>query len=278
MTSKGIPRRIIQTGKNANLPLKERAAVTNLRLLNPTFEYMFFDDMQVEDFIDQRFPQYRPVFDSFRFKIQKFDFFRYLAIYHYGGFYFDLDVFLASDLAELTVHGAVFPFEGLTLNGYLRKNLQMDWQIGNYAFGARERHPFLHAVIEHCVRAQKDDVWLAPMMKGVPPLSRAEFFILNTTGPGLLSRTLAERPELAADMKVLFPKDVCDARYWNRFGDYGVHLMDGSWRMGGGFLRRRIAQRWEVWAMRRLMEQSRALGPTRELARRGGGSAEHVTQ
>lgn len=58
-----IPKRIIQTDKSADLPLLSKAAIVNLRLLNPDFEYLFFDDAQVEEFIDAEFPQYRPVFD-----------------------------------------------------------------------------------------------------------------------------------------------------------------------------------------------------------------------
>ena len=58
-----IPRRIIQTDKSKDLPLLAKAATTNLRLLNPDFEYLFFDDAQVEEFIDAEFPQYRPVFE-----------------------------------------------------------------------------------------------------------------------------------------------------------------------------------------------------------------------
>jgi hypothetical protein len=267
-----IPKRILQTGKSRDLPLKERAAVCNLKLLNPDFEYLFFDDQQVEEFIDRHFPQYRSVFDSFPFRIQRYDFFRYLAVYHYGGFYFDLDVFLAADLAAFLGAACVFPCEGLTFSRYLRDRYQMDWQIGNYAFGAAEGHPFLRAVIENCVRAQKDQAWVKPMMKGVPFLSRSEFLVLNTTGPGLLSRTLAENPALAANMAVLFPDDVCDVRLWNRFGDVGVHLMDGSWRGKTGFLRRRIAQRLEVWKMQKLLSASRKLGGTRHFAGTAPGS------
>jgi inositol phosphorylceramide mannosyltransferase catalytic subunit len=268
-TSDAIPRRIIQTGKTAALPIKERAAVANLRLLNPDFEYLFFDDTQVKAFIDNQFPQHRDVFDAFRFKIQKFDFFRYLAVYHHGGFYFDLDVFLAQGVSSLLSNRAVFPFEGINLNCYLRDRFHMDWHIGNYGFGARAGDPFLGAVIENCVRAQRDDAWVKPMMRGVPPLSRDEFYVLYTTGPGLLSRTLAERPDLAAEVHVLFPADVREPSQWNHFGDFGVHLMDGSWRAKGSYLRRRIAQRWEVFQLQGLMKQSRALGPERQLPSRG---------
>lgn len=108
--------------------------MTSVRLLNPDFEYKFFDDQQVKQFVLEKFPQYHSVFESFRFPIQRYDLFRYLAIYHHGGFYFDVDVMLASGLSGLLQHGCVFPFEGLTLSGFLRER-GMDWEIGNYGFG-----------------------------------------------------------------------------------------------------------------------------------------------
>lgn len=264
-----IPRRIIQTGKSAALPLKERASACNLKLLNPDYEYLFFDDLEVEKFFDRHFPEYRRTVARFPHRIQRYDFFRYLAIYHHGGFYFDLDVFLAEALDALLPSSCLFPFEGLTFSRYLRRR-GLDWQIGNYAFGAAPGHPFLRATIENCVRSMEEPEWVAPMMEGVPRMSRSEFFILNTTGPGLLSRTLAENAGLTEQMAVLFPGDVCDVANWNRFGDYGVHLMDGSWRIEQGFLRRRIAQRCEVRMMRKLIEESRRLGPTRSLRFRTG--------
>lgn len=259
-----IPKRIIQTGKDISQPLLNRAMIANIKLLNPEYDYLFFDNSGVESFIDRDFPQYRTVFDSFRFPIQRYDFFRYLAIYRYGGFYFDLDVLLASDLSGLLDFGCVFPFEGLTLSRFLREQHGMDWEIGNFAFGAAPEHPFLKAVIENCVTAQRDSGWVKPMMRGSPGFLRAEYIILNTTGPGLVSRTLAENSELARTVTVLFPDNVCDAENWNRFGDLGIHLMDGSWRLKSGFLRRRLAQYWEVWKLRGLLKQSLKLGKTRQ--------------
>src|SRR5262245_21287882 len=106
-----IPRRIIQTQKSKDVPLLAKAGIANLSLLNPDFEYLFFDDAQVEEFIDAQFPQYRPIFDSFAVRIQRYDFFRYLAVYRFGGFYFDTDVLLASGREDLLEFGCVFPFE-----------------------------------------------------------------------------------------------------------------------------------------------------------------------
>jgi len=262
MAIQPIPRRIIQTAKSRNLSLKHRAMMANLKLLHPDYEHCFFDNADVDAFIDREFPKYRAVFDGFRFPIQRYDFFRYLAVYRLGGFYFDLDVLLASDLAPLLPTGCVFPFEGLTLSHLLR-SYGVDWEIGNYAFGAAAHHPFLEAVVENCVRAQREPAWVKPMMRGVPPLSGTEYSVLYATGPGLVSRTLAENADLAKTVTVLFPDDVCAVESWNRFGDYGVHLMEGTWRLSSGYLRRRIAQTIESWAIQRCIREGRRRGTTR---------------
>ena len=258
-----IPKRIIQTGKDVNQSLLSRAVMSNIRLLNPDYEYLYFDDGQVEEFVEREFPHYRAVFDSFQYSIQRYDFFRYLAVYRYGGFYFDLDVLLAAGLSTLLEHGCVFPFEALTVSYFMRNNLGIDWQIGNYAFGAAEGHPFLEAIIENCVRAQKDSNWVKAMMRGSPPLINDEFFILNSTGPGLVSRTLAENRELAKTVTVLFPDDVCDRRNWNRFGDYGIHLGGDSWRPDRSFVSRKVTDYCWRWMTSRRLKQSLKLGKAR---------------
>jgi hypothetical protein len=265
---RAIPRRIIQTAKTRNLSLKHRAFATNLRLLHPDYEYCFFDDEDVRRFIDQEWPQYRNVFDGFRFPIQRYDFFRYLAVYRLGGFYFDLDVLLASNVSSLLSTGCVFPFEGLTLSRLLVSH-GIDWELGNYAFGSVPEHSFLETIIENCVRAQRDSSWVSPLMRGVPMLSRSEYHVLYTTGPGLVTRTLAENPALAEAVTVLLPDDVCDVRSWNQFGSFGVHLMEGTWRPSHSLLRRRIAQTVEDWAIQRRVEEvrgrrAREVGPVQD--------------
>lgn len=270
-----IPPRIIQTAKSRNLPIVAQAAVANLKCLNPGFEYCFFDDQEVNAFVREEFPQHLELFQSFPYRIQKYDFFRYLAVFRRGGFYFDLDVFLARGLDELRAHSCVFPFEELTINRCLRREYGMDWELGNYGFGAAPEHPFLAAVINNCVKAQQDSNWVRPMMQGIPRWFQSEFEVLNTTGPGLLSRTFAEHPELAKDMSILFPDDVCDHLSWHHFGNFGVHAMDGSWRSRGGYLRRRLGNLWESWTLRGGLEESRRRGKTRSVP--VGGNVGHPT-
>jgi inositol phosphorylceramide mannosyltransferase catalytic subunit len=252
-----IPRRIIQTGKVAPNSVRVRAMVSSVRSLNPGYEYLFFDDSEVEKFISQEFPQYRTVFDSFRFPIQRYDFFRYLVIYRLGGFYFDLDIILALPLDSLLEFSCVFPFEGLSASRYLRSQLGMDWELGNYAFGAAPNDPYLEVIIENCIRGQRDRKWVEPMLRGVPPLSKSAYAVLCTTGPVLISRTLAEHPELARQVKVLIPAgDVCDQKTWNCFGEYGFHLMDGSWRPQSGLIKRVLTRTWQQRKLRSLIRES----------------------
>jgi hypothetical protein len=260
--SDGITRRIIQTGPMA-LPLTLRTGIANVKLLHPSFEYVFFDDTRVKQFVGEEFPQYRDAFDSFRFPIQKYDFFRYLAIYRYGGFYLDLDVLLAEALTPLLSRECVFPFEELTSSKYFSERFQMDWQIGNYAFGAAPGHPFLRAVIDNCLRAKEDAAWVAPMIKGIPRPFVDEWYVVNTTGPGLVSRTYAEHPSLAERITILFPKDVRDPRSWHRFGEFGVHHMLGSWRKPHSTLSLGLRSLWEGWRYFCTFTQSRRRGPTR---------------
>ena len=264
-----MPKRLIhiycsgQKG-STHLPLLCKASQASARSLNDDFEYEFFDGTKMQDFVDREFPEYRNVFNSFPHAIQRFDFFRYLAIYRLGGFYLDLDIFLARNMGPLTEFSCVFPFEELTLNLFLRRRLGIDWEVGNYAFGAYAGHPFIKAIIDNCVKAQQDSTLATEMLGGIPRPLRPQHYVTSTTGPALVTRTLAENPELQSTVTILFPKDVCDESSWHRFGNFGVHLMNASWRRREGFIRARLVRLWEAHWRRRLLIESVRLGSTRD--------------
>jgi hypothetical protein len=257
-----IPKLIIQTGPG-KLPLLLQAAIVNVKLLHADFEHRLYDDADVDAFVTKYFPEYRTEYKSFPFRIQRYDFFRYLAIFQFGGFYLDLDMFLVRDVKPILSSKCIFPFEQLAPRRYFWRHFQMDWQIGNYAFGAEPKHPFLAAVIENCLRAKRMPGWVKPMMEGVPRILRDDVYVLNTTGPGMLSRTLAENPQFAESVSVLFPDDVCNRGSWYQFGEYGVHSMAGSWRPESSMLRRFVVRLWTERNLRGILVEGRARGKTR---------------
>lgn len=267
-----IPARIIQVycppaDGSEELPLLNQSAVSGIRLLHPEFEHVLFSRSQIEEFIQTEFPEFKDVLASFPRPIQRFDFFRYLAVYRLGGFYFDLDVFLARSLRPLLNHECVFSFEELTISNFLRRNYGMDWELANYGFGAAPENPFLRAIIENCIRGLKEPSWAQRMMEGIPRPFREPLVAPFMTGPGMVSRTLAENPDLAKDVTILFPDNVCDESTWHQFGDFGVHVQEGSWRSKNGYLRRKLANLWEARVRRRLLRESVALGPVRAVPR-----------
>ena len=93
---------MIQTGKSVEQPLRTRAMVCNIKLLNPDYDYLFLDDRDVEDFVIANSPDTERflILSSFVFSATISS--RYLAVYRYGGFYFDLDVLLAESLSSLS--------------------------------------------------------------------------------------------------------------------------------------------------------------------------------
>ncbi len=275
MNSTIIPKRIVQTGPNKMQPLKTRVMTSTVQRLHPDFDYDFYDNQRVEQFIDEYFPQYRSLFQDYQFPIQRYDLFRYLVIFQFGGFYFDLDVLLAESVHALLEQKCIFPFEGLTLSHYLADDLRMNWEIGNYGFGSAPGHPFLKAVIDNCVKAASDHQWARAMMRGTPAFARDQYWILNTTGPGLLSRTLAERPDLTDDVTVLIPESIYDTSTWNCFGSFGVHLMSGSWRPQTTRVRRWLARSSETSRQEQVLKKKEQIEDTRSACRTITWKAEH---
>jgi mannosyltransferase OCH1-like enzyme len=174
-------------------------------------------------------------------------------------------VLLASSLEDLLDFACVFPFEELSIHTFLRDRYGMDWEVGNYAFGAAAGHPFLDAIIKNCVRARQEPGWAEAMMNPIPRMFREDFVVYDTTGPGLVSRTLAEYPDAREQVKVLFPEDVCDPSGSHTFGIYGIHLQSGTWRKRQDFLRRRLFRLWESATRRSLLKSSIERGAKRSL-------------
>ena len=55
---------------------------------------MFFTDKDIDKFIKDKYPQYLNIFKIYHLQFKKLIFFRYLAVYYFGGVYLDLDILL----------------------------------------------------------------------------------------------------------------------------------------------------------------------------------------
>jgi hypothetical protein len=154
-----IPRIIHQTFYERTLAPELQANVDRLRALNPGWEYRFYDDADIADFIRQNYPPliwaYYQRIDP-RYGAARADLFRYLLLYKVGGVYLDikstatrpLDAVLRPDdrfiLSKWHLPNGEYEHKGLVYD--LR-----DIEGGEYQqwhIISAPGHPFLRAVMD----------------------------------------------------------------------------------------------------------------------------------
>lgn len=157
-------------------------------------------------------------YDTLPTGVQRSDLFRWVVVYVYGGFYLDCDIQLHSDLAHLRTHSVVLA-EEKTITQQQADQLGHLYtiRIANYMFGSIRQHP-----------------WVAQLIRTMSlENSRvcSEFDVLESTGPGFVTRYLHEQPH--PDVHLLKHPGVRCKRCGGQscqFGTYASHLHLGSWR------------------------------------------------
>jgi mannosyltransferase OCH1-like enzyme len=88
-----IPRRIFQTWKvRSPLPAAFELWSSTIKEYNGTYEYVIWDDADNRQFIATKYPWFIDKYDSYEKEIFRVDAVRYFELFHFGGFYLDLDV------------------------------------------------------------------------------------------------------------------------------------------------------------------------------------------
>lgn len=217
---------IIQTWKTKDIPVRYEKLIQSVINHNPKWNYLFFSDEDIKEFIDNKMPEYRNTFFSLPNKIQQIDFFRYLAIYYYGGIYLDLDILVEYPLDELydNPHICKFPIEYENINDVIITDQGFDSLIGNYAFYAPAKHAFVKKIIDNIVnkRMTQQDIIKAKSTNGDTML---DVEIYCTTGPILVTQSYIDF-ENKADVALLKTAPF----HPERFGKYARHYCMGTWR------------------------------------------------
>lgn len=90
--SENIPKIIHQTFYTKDLPALLAENVLKIKENNPNWEYRFYDDQDIDNYIQINFPDLFNVYKKINpnYGAAKADFFRYLVIYSEGGVYLDI--------------------------------------------------------------------------------------------------------------------------------------------------------------------------------------------
>lgn len=232
VSSRDIPKRIIQTWKTKIVPDKYVEWVNSLKKHNPDYEIMLFDDNDCDSFVRTKLPKYYTTYKKLPFKIQRIDFFRYLAVYYYGGFYFDLDIKCHKSLNKLLEYSVVFPVEkNMTVRScerakIFKRHLSEDCltfknRLGQYSFGAVPKHPFILSLIENIHNNINSTIIMSKTL--TIPSSLYNIYIYETTGPDMVTK-MYNKYHNKKEIKLLHNKKI------QQFGTYCSHIDQGTWK------------------------------------------------
>lgn len=226
-----IPRRIIQTWKTSeieHLPSRIQGYVKEMIRANPGYLHQIFSDVDVEDFVYTRCAaRWIALYEALPTVIQRLDLFRVLAVYEFGGFYFDMDMSVHTSLEPLLKFQAVFPEEVHSNTDKILRiaDPPITNLLGNYAFGAQRRHPLLLRVLES-MEAAVEDPASAGFERGMTMFKK----VLYTTGPVMFTRAIInfQRDDTlpAGERDGI---EILTASKENQFGTFGTHHIMHSW-------------------------------------------------
>lgn len=230
-----IPRIIIQVwvqkdGGNPMVPVNQVQYMNKFRELNPSFEHMFFNGNDIEHFFKENYLEYYNTYTRLPIFIQKLDFFRYLAIYHYGGFYFDMDVQPLKPLDDgILNHSAVFPVDEYAsaldcqnprMNSYCL--VGQNFLLGQYAFGATAKHPFMKFLVDK-IKQNLENYIKTTGLINQSERGSLHYFVYKTTGPDFVTDCYVQYQ----NKEQLY---ILSNGKRQMFGEYAEHKLSGGWK------------------------------------------------
>ena len=219
-----IPKIIIQTWKSNDIPSKYNDYIISIKKYNPDYKYLFFTDEDIENFLKKEYPNYYDTYLKLPVKIQKIDFFRYVTVYHYGGFYFDLDIDCLYPLDELLNYQCIFPVDQniqsnkckeIRFKYYCDQN--MNFMLGQYAFAAKPKDKFIKTLIDEI------NYNIDKYVEIFNEYGHSLQYVYSSTGPDFVTDVYMDYKN-KQDIHILeYPK----AQY---FGKYAKHNYIGTWK------------------------------------------------
>jgi mannosyltransferase OCH1-like enzyme len=219
-----IPKRIIQVWKtwSSKKPEMFSTYIESIKNKNPDYEYLFFKDEQIDDFLKTNYPKYYETYNKLPMNIQKVDFFRYVALYHFGGFYFDLDIQAIEPLDELLDNECVFPIDEIIhknmcsskrFNNFCKNNVE--FLLGQYGFACTPKNKFIKLLVD--VIDKNVDNYISSYV------ANSEDYVYTTTGPDFVTNLYMNYPD----------KESINILYYDKrqyFGKYAKHNYAGTWK------------------------------------------------
>ncbi|CAF0748756.1 unnamed protein product [Adineta steineri] len=148
-----IPKHIIQTSKSSS---DVNIATNSFIRLNPTYQYIHYNDSIAENFVRRTMPDYiYQTYISLPEPVMKADYFRYIVLLVKGGIYTDMDTICLQPI-DTWIKGMIMNRTGLIIGIEADASLWDVWQ-GDYArqiqfvqwtIAAAPGHPILYEIVK----------------------------------------------------------------------------------------------------------------------------------
>jgi mannosyltransferase OCH1-like enzyme len=164
-----IPKTIYQTYRSSRLPLLTQWHVRNMRRTNPEYDYQFYDDDRVDEFIRNEYGgDILALYRRINIGAAKADLFRYAVLFKRGGIYLDIDSLLVDRLDSFLA-----PDDRAVIS--LESNRE---HYAQWALIYEPAHPFLGRTLEKVL--------------GNLRVNRFPYNVHGMTGPGAYTLAIKE--------------------------------------------------------------------------------------
>lgn len=231
-----IPKLIHQiwSGLDEPLPLNFETFGNTWKRDYPDWQYEFWDNDRIENFILQYYPQYYDLYHKFHYNVQRWDIIRYLILDKMGGMYVDFDYESLLPLTDLiTDKTCCFAVEAEYQDAKTGNLISV---CNNALMLSTPGHPYMRKIIDRVF--SKRNMFYNPY-----PKSRC---VLYTTGPMLLNelyKTLTDEEKndiYLIPSRYVTPWSVGQAISYRKGhrgpdfddpleGAYAIHYFYGTW-------------------------------------------------
>lgn len=219
-----IPALIHQSWRDANVPSRWQRWADSWTFHHPGWKYRLWTDADGRSFLEERYPWFLPIYDSYPNPIMRADAIRYFLLDHFGGLYVDLDVECLRPVHELLAGSDLVlgfePSSHARLPTARRRGLASI--VGNAFIASRPGHPFWAHTHRELVRTHR--------LPNAPDVS-GPFFLTRAwrSAPALTSPPLVVGPELLYPKVSPYAKELFALPKAELDQAYAVYHGAGSW-------------------------------------------------
>jgi len=207
-----IPKIIMQTWKNKDVPSEWKSSLNSVKKIMPDWKYVLMTDEDNLNFVKTHFPDFVKTYKSLEYPIMKADAIRYMFLYVYGGVYMDLDIEVVKEFDDLFIDDA---------DVYL---------VSSGNFGTVYTNSFMAS-------KPKCNLWLECIKEMKKPykywMIGKHLKVMGKTGPLMLSRVVKKfRKQYKIHnlpVKKVMPCSMCDPKPCTKKGAYTKALEGSSW-------------------------------------------------